>query len=363
MINILEKYKKMATKYHLEDLDSALTPGTPISNLLKELEMGKKRYTTHSYLENKGLFAIVKYLRNEISFADFSVVAKIEQIERRRLAETSALEKQAKKRIEEETVFISLKIPKKQEEENNFSKNDSRKKAKSRQLKLRQKYGLSRYIKKDDFAKLMNILHLINNGERLSEEDFVWLSTERVEFNEGYFTEELKKGYHRNEAKFYAKKFEKSKDLWDLVNASKHYRKCEQARTAESILNKIDMCNIENRKLKSAVFTTYGGVKRDLGKSDEALSLGRQAHEYMPQDFRPCTLIGAVYMEIGQYDLGNSWYQKAVERGYSEKSVDYELKGIFVRAEKSKQEAMRAYLLNIDHRRYSWANRNGKQAR
>ena len=92
-----------------------------------------------------------------------------------------------------------------------------------------------------------------------------------------------------------------------------------------------------------------------MKKYDEALGLGEQAHLFTPQDFRPCTLLGAVNMEIGHYDLGQSWYRKAVKRGYSEESVDDELRSIFKCAEKSKQEALRNHLLKIDPVRYSWA--------
>jgi hypothetical protein len=77
----------------------------------------------------------------------------------------------------------------------------------------------------------------------------------------------------------------------------------------------------------------------------------------IPKDFRPCTLLGAVNIEIGHYDLGHSWYEKAIKRGYSEKSMDDELRSIFMRAEKSKQEALRNHLLKWDPVRYSWAKK------
>jgi len=208
----------------------------------------------------------------------------------------------------------------------------------------------------------MDILHRVDNGVRISEEEVVWLLTEPEECDTPYFTQELREGFHRNEAKFYVGEFEKSKDPWAAVNASSHFRKCNQPRTAESMLSTIDMSGLKDRKLKSALCTTLGGVKRDLKKWDEAISLGEQAHLLTPMDFRPCTLMGAVNMEIGNYLLGQSWYKKAVERGASEKSVDDDLRGIFMRADKSKQEALRNYLLEIDPARYSWAKKkNGRK--
>ena len=62
-------------------------------------------------------------------------------------------------------------------------------------------------------------------------------------------------------------------------------------------------------------------------------------------------------MEIGNYDEGRMWYDKAVERGYTEKAVDDDLRNIFMRAEKSKQDNLREYLLRIDPIRFSWVEK------
>ncbi|MHC4216135.1 MAG: hypothetical protein ACYSWP_22505, partial [Planctomycetota bacterium] len=231
--------------------------------------------------------------------------------------------------------------------------NDPRNIAKAKQVDLRRKYGLDYFIEKADFSKLMNILHKVENRVRLSEDEVVWLST----VGDEYFTAELKKSFHQNEADFHAGEFKKRKDSWSAVNASSHYRKCMESETADSMLSTIDTAGLKNRKLKSALCTTHGGVKRDIEKYDEALGLGEQAHLFTPKDFRPCTLIGAVNMELGHYNLGHSWYEKAVKRGYSEKSVDDELRSIFMRASKSKQEALRNHLLKRDPVRYSWAKK------
>ncbi len=174
---------------------------------------------------------------------------------------------------------------------------------------------------------------------------------------EEYFTIELREGFHKNEAEYNASEFKKNKDPWYAVNASSHYRKCGEAKTADSILTTIDASLLKNLKLKSALYTTHGGVKRDLAKWDDALSLGEQAHLLTPHDFRPCTLLGAVNIEIGHYDLGLSWYEKAAKRGYSEKSVDNELRGIYMRSAKPQQKALRKYLLKIYPDRFSWTSK------
>jgi len=103
--------------------------------------------------------------------------------------------------------------------------------------------------------------------------------------------------------------------------------------------------------LKSAVLTTHGGVRRDLRDCDTALKFGDRAHELTLKDLRPCTLLGAVNMEIGNYALGEFWYEKDVERGASEKFVDAVILRIILLAEKPKQIKMCRHLLESDPER------------
>jgi hypothetical protein len=352
----LSKYREVAIKYRVEDLPNALRPGTPVSNVLRDLELGEKPISdiAQSYLKRMGLLVLLRYARKEVSFAEYLEAAEIEQSERRLAAEAKALEEQAQQKSRDEAMQVKLR----QMEERAAARkrafdNDPKNIAKAKQVQLRRKYALSHFIEKADFPKLMTILRRVDNCIRLSDDEIVWLRTE----GEEYFTQELRKGFHLNEAFSYEGEFKENKDPWSAVNASSHYRKCGKAKSADLMLSTIDVSILKNSKLKSAIYTTQGGVKRDLKKWDEALCLGERAHRLASNDFRPCTLLGAVNTEMGHYDLGRSWYAKAVERGYSEEAVDDELRGIFMRMEKSKQEALRNYLLTVDSARYSWAKK------
>jgi hypothetical protein len=95
---------------------------------------------------------------------------------------------------------------------------------------------------------------------------------------------------------------------------------------------------------------------RDLNRFDEALKFGSQAHALTPKAFRPCTLLGAVNIEAGDYSTGLEWYEKAKQRGASERSIDYDLRGIFLRADKAKREEIKAFLLREDPVRYKWVH-------
>ncbi|MWV18481.1 hypothetical protein F3I16_20780, partial [Pseudomonas sp. L-22-4S-12] len=58
----------------------------------------------------------------------------------------------------------------------------------------------------------------------------------------------------------------------------------------------------------------------------------------------------------GSFGEAHDWYTMAEERGASQQSIDTELKGIFLRADKVSRENMRASLLATDPARYSWVN-------
>jgi len=348
---------EVSRKYRLDDLPAAFIPGSRIANILKQVESGTTLSSyTLEYLHKKGFVALFQYANNELSLADFLKVAEPEQLKRRASAEAKALQDEKERQLKREAFLVNVKL----EQERAAARkraydNDPRNIARAKLKELRDRYGLFHYIEKQHFPRLMDILRRADVGTRLTPEDLVWLTAKHDDCD--YFTGELRERYHENEAVFYACEFEKSKDPWSAVNASSHYRKCGQARTADSMLKSIIVSRLKKIKLKSAIFTTHGGVKRDMRQFDEALALGDKAYLLTPNDFRPCTLLGAVNMEIGNHSLGESWYKKAIERGANEKSVDDDLRSIFMRAESSKREELRAYLIKKDPIRYSWAKK------
>lgn len=356
---ILSKYEKTAKKYFVDDFQSATLPNTTLFNILDTLEIQNKVISQRGldFLNRKELFALHAYVNKECSFVEYLNSAELEQKNRRLIVEKKLISEklnQAKlqARLKKESAARQQAALEKQRAYDNDPKNIAR----AKQLRLREKYNLSCFIKKIFFQRLMKILQSLDNGHRLPESEIVWLNVDGKE----YFTNAIKARFHKNEANFYATEFGNKKDPWLAVNASSHYRKCEQSKTADLMLGTIKISALKNIKLKSAIYTTHGGVKRDLHKSKEAIDLGEKAHKLMVKDFRPCTLLGAVNMEIGNYDIGQEWYAKAIENGFSEKSMDYELKSIFMRAKQVDKEALRNHLLKIDPERYSWVRKNAR---
>jgi hypothetical protein len=81
----------------------------------------------------------------------------------------------------------------------------------------------------------------------------------------------------------------------------------------------------------------------------------------MPKDYRPCTLLGAVHMELREFESGREWYEKARERGAPEQGIDSELRSIFQQMDSPGREAMKRFLLAEDSHRYRWLKEMGHQ--
>lgn len=353
-------YHAIAIKYRVDDISGALIPGAKLAKILQQIEISKDSISKISleFLEMRQMITLSRFIKNELSYQEFVTLATLEQSERQILAERNARieflakqQKEAERQRKIKEMFQDLKAQK------HAFENDPKIIAKRKGQSLRKKYGIMDYIPESDFSRLMEILRRLDRGERLSEHDVAWLLEERDGYGSDYYTPDIRACYHRIEADFYVDEYKRNKDFWCVVNASSHYRKSLQSDIANSLLSSIDIDSTNKIKLKSALCTTFGGVKKDLKQWDEALNFGKQAHDLTPRDFRPCTLLGAVNFEVGDYCNGHSWYEKALRRGASEKSIDDDLKKIFLRLEKSKQDALRAHLLEKDSLRYSWAKK------
>ncbi|WP_410499757.1 hypothetical protein [Chitinibacter sp. S2-10] len=322
--------------------------------IIKKIETNTSLFESDiQYLKSQGFFKLQEYAIGNINFEEYKAGKAQETIWKNEAIAIEAEHQRIKLKIAEEQRLADIKLAQERALAAKIAyDNDPINIVKAKQEKLKNKYGIFGFIEKDCFKKFINILNAVDAKTRLSDEDIIWLETTAKK----YYTDELRKAYHYIEAQFHHDEFSKTKDSWSAVNASKHYRKSEQARAADTLLSSIDIDQEKDPKLKSAFCTTHGGVKRDLRLFRDALVLGDKAHLLTPQDIRPCTLLGAVNMEMGNYELGQSWYAKAVERGYTEKSVDDELKQIFKRADKEQKAALKAHLLKTDARRYCWVN-------
>lgn len=359
-----EALLKTAIKYRVEDVEGALTPGRQLANILVQLENeGVLPNVLLVHLELKGFLALRRHAAGEISYADYLLHAEREQAERRAAAaeEERRAKAEEEQRILEREERIRIACEQYEAEQQALLKRMGKEKPLSPDFYA--KYGLNACLCREGHPKLKSILQKIDKGQRMTPGEFAWMSANGDEYHTCFLTPELEVLYHKRESEFLLAEFKRTGDPWQAVNASKHCRKCGEPDQAEKVLCRIDVSRIRGSKLKSALCTTRGGVKRDLRELASAFELGNQAHALTPRNFRPCTLLGAVCYERGDCEQGRAWYVKAVERGFEEDAVDGELRSIFWRLDPKKQAEMRAHLLGMDPVRYNWAATSVKPTR
>ena len=223
--------------------------------------------------------------------------------------------------------------------------------AKQKEQALLKKYEINEYISGALPIEISEILSKLDREIRLSQDEAVWLNT----LGKKFFSSNVRHKFHRLEANYYLQEYKKNaKNIWNAINASSQLRKCEASLEAEQLLESISVSDKKDKKLLSAYFTTLGGVRRDLRKVNVAIDNASKAHNLTPDNYRPCTLLGAIYMETYQYTLGHEWYEKASERGATNQSINADLKSIISKMDKAKRNEMIEHLLKLDHHAYSW---------
>lgn len=344
--------RETALYYYVDDLPGANISSSRLQKILDYLRLSKPVTRLQlEFLQQQGLNSLHRLATGALPYDRFRELALAEQAVRIEAATAARLAQEAELRARAAALEARMKLANEQAEADRRAReSDPKYVAKIKNQKLRARYGIEYFVEQHCFGRLMKILKHVDANRRLSQEDFVWLSS----VGEDYFSDQLRSDYHRLEAEYFTGEFKKTRDPWKAVSASSHYRKCHRAHDADLLLGTINVEQQKSPKLKSALCTTRGGVMRDLGHKDEALRLGEKAHALKADDYRPCTLLGAIHMERGNYTLGQEWYTKAIERGATADSVDQELRNIFFRADKDKQAEMRGFLLSEDPIRYAW---------
>ena len=358
----LDDMRKDAVFYCVDHIESSMIPHSMLHKIIQKLKTKQNDSLTlpeKAYLVRQNLNALHSLVEGKISFNQYKKevvndrIKHQEQLEAERLRleklrelELIQLKKQQEKLAQERKVREQAERERRKKLES-----DPKYIERQKEKNLIKKYDIYLYDIVDKHrSKLINILKLLDNNQRLSEQDAIWLNSEGRQF----FTDELKIKFHRVEADFYLNEYKTTKLHWHAINASSQLRKAKASKEAENFLENTEISLNKNKKLLSAYFTTLGGVKRDIRKVDTAIECGVKAHENNSQDYRPCTLLGAIYMENHEYTLGHDWYSKARDRGAPEKSINADLRSILLKLDKSKRVEMIASLLKKDPYLYSW---------
>lgn len=161
--------------------------------------------------------------------------------------------------------------------------------------------------------------------------------------------------YYRLEAEFYEQEFHRTGHKWDIPTASSYWRKADEPEQALKLTN-LDLSQIRESNLKSAISVTRGAAFRDMDNLADAESCAKKAMEYQPESYQPCTLMAAIAHDRGDYAKRHYWHDQAIERGAKPEDIDDEIKRL-VRSTKDENKRHEAaeYLLKKDAQRYSWA--------
>ena len=347
-----DNHLTLAKRFWVDDMPGSSVSGSRLSNLLDALAQGKPLSALGlRFLTENGLKSLAQFVTGDISESQFFLLAPIEQSSRVAAAaeHQKALEQQQQvEREEAETRHAAMMA--RFHAERVQRESDPKFIARQKNRELREKYGVYGFVDEPDFRQLMAILSKLDSAERLSEAETVWLKSQ----GRGYASEEILYAHNRLEADYYLGEFRKTGDVWQLVNASGHLRKCDASKEAHDLLEKIQDGVLKQAKLRSAVRTTHGGVMRDLGRYNEALQLADEAHRLLPNSFRPCTLLGALNIELGHIAVGHDWYSKAEERGAKPGSIESEIRSLLGRMPLEKRDSVIGQLLSIDPVQYAW---------
>lgn len=384
----LEKIKTEANFYSLDHIEGSMIPYSVLHKIIQKLKSNKLDDITMSekgYLLSQNLKSLVRFVEGEISFDVYKIDSK-EDIVAYKIY-------QEEKRFEEEKVKeLELIVMKKNQEKTSLERKLREKEYQERQRKLdsdprfnlerelRQLKNLDRnkvlhsdskhITKKNENQKIKNfgivpkevldlhkdillsIFNTLSCNQRLTEEQTLWLFSKGINYYKG----DIKLKYNRLEADHYIQEFKLDNSNWNIINASSHLRKADASQEAESLLETINISSINDKKFCAAYYTVLGGVKRDLRKIESAIELGTKAHHLKINDFKPCTLLGAIYMETSQFYLGHEWYSRARDRGAPEKSINNQLRKILQKLDKENRKKNIIDLLNIDRDLYAWLN-------
>jgi tetratricopeptide (TPR) repeat protein len=298
-------------------------------------EFHKISNTEHYYLLNHNLKPIYDYIIGKISFADckyrVDFLLSNERDTERLMREISAMINQEN----HQTL---------QTQQDVYSKAAHKGPYQQRQVDSTSSSSLSQA----DTNALNKISDQLGKNQRLSIEQAMWLLKHCFSPNATQYSHQIKRQYHEVEAAYFKNEYLTTGNAWNILNASSHLRKADKHEEAHNYLvsNNITKQNEQDKRLLSAYITCLGASKRDLSQLDEAIKLGIQAHNLNPSHYKPCTLLGACYIQTQDYEIGHKWYSKAVELGAEPYIIDADLKSLLKRTHGDQRKSLIVYFLD-----------------
>ena len=318
----------IAAKFLLEDVPGATIPASRLNSILEKV-FAQKPLTVfqEDFLRRNGHLALTELSQGLVTYEEFRNRAaqerEIRAAKNEQDAKRAAAEDARRAEISERKNAIL------------FAAKERKSERKNKLRALPDLFGLP-FIHKSDLNRVNRILGSVVAGCPVGKDDLLWLAAGEGE----YWTVALRKAHHKIMAETLQKDWTQTADAWCAVNACGHWRKADCPTEGFAIVQAA-LVKAVDPKVRSALYTTGGGALRDLRQFAEAVSFGNEAHALNTANFRPCTLLGAVHIEMGAYPEGAAWYEKAEARGASRTAIDRELQSILLAAPKEDRLQMK----------------------
>lgn len=340
----------LAAKYLVDDMPGARARGTRLHGILMKIEAGSPvSELAQTYLLTNKLHCLHSLVVGRTDFASFQRDAVIERVHRMEATEIAAAEAAAEEaRRKAELARASAAF---------FDDPGYRRRQDSKQL--RRKFNL-KYIEPELYPRAMRLLQALAKGRRLKQIDVLWLQTEADEC----WTSEVAVAWHLVEAEVHTAAWRETRDPWDAINASSHWRKGNRAELAISLTGEaLAAMRTAGPKIRAALATTRGAALRAVARHIEAKALAEDAHSLVPDDYRPCTLLGAIHIEMGDYSSGLDWFEKAEGLGAEKGAIDHDIRALLARMPEAERNRVEGLLLEEDSERFSWLRSKRDPAR
>ncbi len=330
----------IATTYFLDDVAGAHIPASRLRGILENVQADRPLTSMQeAFLRQQRYNALAQLTCGALDWAAFvECSAKEQQLRRDAAAATKERDSVERARQAEVTDRKNAIL---------FAEQARRREQRRKLRELPDRFHLP-FVERQDFRRVNQILRSVVAGRPVEKDDLVWLGGDGAD----YWTDALRQAHHANMATTLSAAWNQTGDLWKAVNACGHWRKCGVPEKGLTLVETALSRRKASGKTRSALLTTAGGALRDLGRREDAVAFGTEAHALTEKDFRPCTLLGAVYVEMGDYGEGAAWYEKAEARGASKNVIDRELQSILQAASQQERTQIRKALKAYNTARY-----------
>lgn len=325
----------LAHRYFLDDVPSARQTGARLHDILSALYADKALTPLQKdYLETAGYLALLNHAKGLTTQEEFCTAAREEQKARSRRKE-----REVGRQNEDHAEWLASS---QRHNAKLFAAAENR--AVRRRVFKDLDLG---FIPPEDFPRVSRIAHGVSGGQAIPEADLLWFARDGAD----YATEALMTAHHRILAKAHSRAWAEKGDPWEAVNACANWRKGAEPDEGLIITGQA-LARTKDRRPRSAICTTRGGALRDLGRPREAKTMGLEAHGLNDRDYRPCTLLGACHIELGEYQAAAEWYDKAEARGASAKAIDADIRAILNAVAPSRRDEIRMALMALNPGRF-----------